>query len=133
MEYELYHHGILGQKWGQRRFQNEDGTYTEEGQIRRRKEDRYSADERRKRELAKKPSSELSNKELRELNERYNLESQRKNYEKKGKSYVGLLANKLKEQSAQAIAGAIIAAGIAYWKMNKKKITEDLAWEFVGK
>lgn len=30
----LIHYGILGQKWGVRRFQNEDGTLTEEG-IRR--------------------------------------------------------------------------------------------------
>lgn len=28
---ELYHHGIKGQKWGIRRFQNEDGSFTEEG------------------------------------------------------------------------------------------------------
>ena len=28
---ELYHHGILGQKWGVRRYQNEDGSYTAEG------------------------------------------------------------------------------------------------------
>ena len=28
---ELYHHGIKGQKWGIRRFQNEDGTMTEQG------------------------------------------------------------------------------------------------------
>ena len=34
---ELYHHGILGQKWGVRRYQNEDGTYTPEGLERRRK------------------------------------------------------------------------------------------------
>jgi hypothetical protein len=34
---ELYHHGILGQKWGVRRYQNEDGTYTSEGAARRKR------------------------------------------------------------------------------------------------
>ena len=31
----LAHHGIKGQKWGVRRFQNEDGSYTAAGQVRR--------------------------------------------------------------------------------------------------
>lgn len=31
---ELYHHGIKGQKWGLRRFQNPDGTLTPLGKIR---------------------------------------------------------------------------------------------------
>ena len=42
-QYEIYsnyleHHGILGQKWGVRRFQNKDGTLTQEGK------ERYYAD-----------------------------------------------------------------------------------------
>lgn len=31
---QLYHHGILGQKWGVRRFQNEDGSLTSAGKRR---------------------------------------------------------------------------------------------------
>ena len=31
---ELYHHGIKGQHWGDRRFQNEDGSWTPEGRER---------------------------------------------------------------------------------------------------
>ena len=33
---EMYHHGIFGQRKGHRRYQNYDGTYTEEGKRRRR-------------------------------------------------------------------------------------------------
>lgn len=34
METYLAHHGILGMKWGVRRYQNEDGTLTEAGKLR---------------------------------------------------------------------------------------------------
>lgn len=32
----LVHHGVKGQHWGERRYQNKDGTWTEEGKARRR-------------------------------------------------------------------------------------------------
>lgn len=43
---ELYHYGIKGQKWGTRRFQNADMTWTAEGKI------RYGRDAQKKRKAA---------------------------------------------------------------------------------
>lgn len=60
---ELYHFGIKGQKWGVRRFQNEDGTLTEEGKK------RYSNIYKQV-ELYNKTTDEM-NKKLGEINKRY--------------------------------------------------------------
>lgn len=44
MNEKLQHHGILGQKWGVRRFQNYDGTYTQRGLKRyRESESKYNS------------------------------------------------------------------------------------------
>lgn len=39
---ELYHHGIKGMKWGERRYQNEDGSYTDAGRKRYGLGERYA-------------------------------------------------------------------------------------------
>ena len=49
----LKHHGILGQKWGKRRFQNEDGSLTPEGRARYLQE-RTSSSGQKYYELSKK-------------------------------------------------------------------------------
>lgn len=58
---ELKHYGVLGMKWGRRKAQYNT-----------------SADHDRARQLEKKHVSEMSNKELRELNDRQQLESKHK-------------------------------------------------------
>ena len=50
----LYHHGILGQKWGVRRFQNEDRTLTPAGKERYRKNSSTHNPRDDKKEAAKK-------------------------------------------------------------------------------
>ena len=95
----LYHHGILGQKWGIRRFQNSDGTYTEAGKKRRR-EDSYSEDYKKYESLKKKSPKEMSNNELKEFNKRAQLEQ----------DYRRLNPNAIAK--GLAIAGALSAATI---------------------
>lgn len=50
MEYELYHHGVKGMKWGVRRYQNKDGSLTEAGK----KRVSQKSDPERRKEIAKK-------------------------------------------------------------------------------
>ena len=66
---ELAHYGILGMKWGVRRYQNKDGSLTAAGKK------RYNRDEQKI--VKKKPSvKEMSDDELRKAVNRLQLERQ---------------------------------------------------------
>lgn len=73
MENELRHHGIKGMKWGRRRFQNKDGSYTSAGKKRR---DSWSDDAKTAHEIKKKSVKQMSNAEIKKLNERTRLEQE---------------------------------------------------------
>lgn len=68
----LVHHGILGMKWGVRRYQNKDGSLTAEGRK------RYLNDDGTYNETAKKeiPLTAQTNAELQQTVTRMNLERQ---------------------------------------------------------
>lgn len=73
MNNELRHHGIKGMKWGVRRFQNKNGTLTPAGK--KRYNDAPAHDDY-KRAHSNKSVREMSDKELREVNNRLNMEKQ---------------------------------------------------------
>lgn len=73
MEYELYHAGIKGMKWGVRRYQNRDGSLTPAGKKRY---SSWSDDAKSAAAIKKKSVKEMSNAELKKLNERTRLEDE---------------------------------------------------------
>lgn len=144
----LAHHGILGMKWGLRRFQNEDGTYTEAGKERRRTGDSEQTAKRKESAFKSgkdgKPSraekltrsasevvssaqrlrsntknkhvesrvkektkdiSKMSNKELQDVVNRYNLEQQYKNVIRQQET---MREGKSKLDSLLEVGGAIL-------------------------
>ena len=129
----LEHHGILGMKWGVRRYQNKDGSLTARGKARARQSD----DEDTKQEAAKKSVKNLSDDELRRRISRLELErryvdlstAEQKRKISKGKAFV---MNVL-EKSGQSVASQITtyAIGTAANKLigkdivNVKKLQED--------
>lgn len=78
MEYELYHWGVRGMKWGQRRYQNKDGSLTPAGKKRYQKNTGASGPPEKKPESSHKSSiADISTEELRTKTDRLNAE---KNY-----------------------------------------------------
>jgi len=103
----LSHHGILGQRWGIRRFQNADGTLTDAGKKRAIKQDR---------KRASKDRSLLSDDELDSRIKRLQKEKQLRELTEqelgRGKKFASETLQNTGRQTIQKIAVEGAAAGI---------------------
>ena len=90
---ELYHYGILGMRWG-RRKESVAGS----GKVKNTKKNNLSDDAKEAYKLKRKKLSEMSNAELKKLNERTNLE---RNYKQNNPGAL---------KTSMVIAGTVAAA-----------------------
>lgn len=72
----LQHHGILGMKWGVRRFQNKDGSLTSAGKKRRADDSDTDENKQKQEPVKKKTVKDMSEDELRARINRLQLEKQ---------------------------------------------------------
>ena len=117
MDDVLIHYGILGMKWGVRRYQNKDGSLTSAGKKRYSdNDDIKEAPQKNTEEPKKKSVKDMSDEELRREINRMQLEQ---NYLRmtgqnieKGKSAVEIALGKMKESFVSTVAqksGQILA------------------------
>ncbi len=102
----LAHYGILGMKWGVRRYQNKDGSYTSAGKKRKQRdyihEDYANAH-------SKKSVKSMSNAELKARNNRLQMEQQYANLTKKTNTGKKVVQGFIK--GAGLLSGAMAAYG----------------------
>lgn len=135
-EYELYHHGVKGMKWGVRRYQNKDGSLTPAGKkryydtpaLRSQKADRDTA----------KAAMKKSERDLDKAARRYELiptTQRRKEYEKASERY-RLDADtyrhaKLKYSTNKEVA-RIQDKGVEFAKKSKHRLRLEEQYKKMG-
>lgn len=123
MENELYHHGVKGMKWGVRRYQNKDGSLTSAGKNRAKNKTKgWSRDAKNANRIKSKSVKQMTNKELKQLNERTRLEQE---YSRLNPSVVS--------KGAKFIGAAATATGTALTIYNNSDKLIQLGKKFMSK
>lgn len=117
---ELRHHGILGMKWGRRRYQNKDGSLTAAGKKRYGDSD---GDDKKEETPKKKSVSEMSDDELSKAIRRAQMEDQYRSLRPEkvsaGKRFVSTMWSKV-------IAPAAIESGSRFLKNTLNKYADEI-------
>lgn len=131
MENNLQHHGIKGQRWGVRRFQNPDGSLTNAGKKREKSANNVEKDERKE---ASKNRRTLSDADLKKRIERMKLEREMKDLTDSdiapGKKFVSeVLSTSGKRVATTVVTGATLYAIKAGFegRFNAKEAAQYLA------
>ena len=120
---ELYHFGIKGQKWGVRRFQNEDGTRTSLGRERRRgnrlaraaskKKSDYKAYRKRIKRIDKMSDEEIANRIKRLESEAKLKDLERQKMIPGGKAVADILSSSGKNAATKIVTAGMTVVGLA--------------------
>ena len=109
MNNELSHHGIKGQKWGRRRYQNKDGSLTPAGKQRYGSEEnfesRYNEDVKTGIKAAKKLTD--GGKDFTKATKEYEGERSRKKQQKANKALEEAARDKARSMSYQELRDAV--------------------------
>lgn len=121
----LAHHGIVGMKWGIRRYQNKDGSLTAEGHQRSQVYGKNQISTSAKKVTKKKKVSDMTDDELAQDNRRHALEAQyKKNHpEKKSK----LQSSKEAIDSGRQLTNQMKSLNQVVKSTRKRKNTKNLS------
>lgn len=133
---ELNHWGIKGQKWGLRRFQNKDGSYTDAGKKRRNQQEEPHEDYTKAHD--KKSVKSMSDAELRARINRLQMEKQLKDLSagevSAGRKFVtDILAGAGKEVAKKYVSKYMNDAAAQWVNSNASKAAKAYASKYASK